>query len=58
MADSDNEPAGPTLPEQLITAAEHIESLSHSELQLLLRQAAIVIRDLHQIVRVPDAIWF
>lgn len=43
--------------ERLLHAADEIDGLSRSDLQILLRQAAIDIRTLRQLVGIRDEVW-
>lgn len=43
--------------ERLMHAADHLEDLSRSDLQVLLRQAAIDIETLRTLVTIRDELW-
>lgn len=47
----------PDLSDQLLNAADRVDELSRSELQVLLRKAALTIRDLRTIIKVRDEVW-
>lgn len=43
--------------ERLLEAADQVDELSRSDLQVLLRQAAIDIRTLRELVGIRDEVW-
>jgi hypothetical protein len=45
------------LPDQLMDAADKVDELPRAELQILLRKAALMIRDLRTLVNIRDEVW-